>query len=51
VPTPGFALRAMLGEVAGVVLTGQRVLPREALKLGYQFRFPTIDQALADLLK
>jgi uncharacterized protein (TIGR01777 family) len=51
VPTPGFALRAMLGEVAGVVLTGQHVLPREALKLGYQFRFPTIDQALADLLK
>ncbi len=50
-PLPGFALHAMLGEVAGVVLTGQRVLPREALRLGYQFQFPTIDAALADILK
>jgi uncharacterized protein (TIGR01777 family) len=50
-PTPGFVMRAALGEVAGVVLTGQRVLPKEALRLGYQFQFPTLDAALADLLK
>jgi uncharacterized protein (TIGR01777 family) len=50
-PTPGFVMRAALGEVAGVVLTGQRVLPREALRLGFQFQFPTIDAALADILK
>jgi uncharacterized protein (TIGR01777 family) len=50
-PTPGFVMRAALGEVAGVVLTGQRVLPRAALKLGYQFQFPTIDAALADILR
>jgi uncharacterized protein (TIGR01777 family) len=50
-PLPGFALHAMLGEVAGVVLTGQRVLPREVLKLGYQFQFPTLDAALADIMK
>lgn len=49
-PTPGFALRLMLGEVATVVLSGQRVLPRQAQKLGYAFRFPTIDAALADIL-
>jgi uncharacterized protein (TIGR01777 family) len=49
-PTPGLALRAMLGEVAGIITTGQRVLPRKAMSLGYTFRFPTIDAALADIL-
>jgi uncharacterized protein (TIGR01777 family) len=49
-PTPALALRVMLGEVAGLVTTGQRVLPRKALALGYAFRFPTIDAALTDIL-
>jgi len=48
-PTPAIALRLLLGEVAEVVTTGQRVLPRKALALGYQFQFPTIDRALTDL--
>jgi uncharacterized protein (TIGR01777 family) len=50
-PTPGFGLKLLLGEVSGVVLTGQRVLPKQALKLGYVFQFPTIDAALADVVK
>jgi len=50
-PTPGFVLRTLMGEVADVVLTGQRVLPAAALQLGYQFQFPTIDAALADIFK
>jgi uncharacterized protein (TIGR01777 family) len=50
VPTPPLALRVLLGEVAGVLATGQRILPKRALALGYQFRFPSIDAALADLL-
>ncbi len=50
-PTPGFALRLMLGEVADVIVNGQRVRPREALRLGYQFRFPTIEEALADIFR
>jgi NAD dependent epimerase/dehydratase family enzyme len=49
--TPEFALRMMLGEVADVVLTGQRVLPKRTLGLGYAFQFPTLDEALADVLK
>lgn len=48
-PTPGFMLRLGLGEVAGVVATGQRVLPRRALSLGYSFRFPALESALGDL--
>jgi uncharacterized protein (TIGR01777 family) len=48
---PEFALRMMLGEVADVVLTGQRVLPKKALALGYGFQFPTLNETLADALK
>ena len=49
-PTPAFALRVMVGEAANVMTTGQRVLPRRALELGYAFRFPELDPALRDLL-
>jgi uncharacterized protein (TIGR01777 family) len=49
-PTPAFALRMALGEVADVITTGQRVLPAKALELGYAFRFTDVDAALADLL-
>jgi uncharacterized protein len=49
-PTPKFALSLMLGQVAGLVTTGQRVLPRRAIQLGYQFKFPDIDSALKDVL-
>jgi uncharacterized protein (TIGR01777 family) len=48
-PTPGFMLRLGLGEVADVIVEGQRVLPRKALRLGYTFRHPSIDAALASL--
>lgn len=50
-PAPGFALKVAFGEVADVMLAGQRVLPRRALELGYAFKFPTLDAALADVLK
>lgn len=48
--TPAFALRLALGEMAGALLTGQKALPRRLLELGYEFRFPVLDLALADLL-
>jgi uncharacterized protein (TIGR01777 family) len=47
---PAFMLRLTLGEVAQVVTTGQRVLPRKTLALGYTYRFPTIDAALQDIV-
>jgi uncharacterized protein (TIGR01777 family) len=49
-PAPKFMLRLVLGQVASLVTTGQRVLPRRALELGYTFRFPEIDGALKDIL-
>jgi uncharacterized protein (TIGR01777 family) len=44
-PAPGFALKAVLGEFANTILTGQRVLPARARELGYHFRYPEIDIA------
>jgi len=49
-PLPAFALRMMLGEVAEVITTGQKVLPKRALELGYPFEFTEIEKALRDLL-
>lgn len=45
-PVPAFALRLMLGEMAEMLLTGQRVVPAAAQKLGYAFRYPNLSEAL-----
>lgn len=51
VPVPGFVLDLKFGGEFGRVLRGgQRVLPRRALDLGYEFRYPQIDGALKNLL-
>jgi uncharacterized protein len=51
VPVPGFALDLKFGSEFGRVLRGgQRVMPRRALDLGYEFRYPQIDGALKSLL-
>jgi uncharacterized protein (TIGR01777 family) len=50
-PVPGLALDLMFGGEFGAVLRGgQRVMPRRALDLGYEFRFTEIDEALTNLL-
>ena len=51
VPVPAFALRLMLGEFAEAILTGQKALPEVAERLGYAFRFPTLEPALRSLLQ
>lgn len=48
-PVPAFALRLLLGEMADMLLTGQRALPTQALKLGYTFKYPTFREALQSL--
>jgi uncharacterized protein (TIGR01777 family) len=39
-PLPGFALRLALGEVADVLLSGQRAVPRRAQAEGFAFEHP-----------
>jgi hypothetical protein len=48
---PPAAVRAVLGEMAEVVLASQRVVPRKALSLGYRFHWPALEPALRDLLR
>jgi uncharacterized protein (TIGR01777 family) len=43
---PGFLLKLTLGELGSVMLTGQRVIPEKALKTGYRFKFPDVNDAL-----
>lgn len=49
-PAPALVLRAVLGEVADLVLAGQRALPARLQALGFRFRYPTLEPALRDLL-
>ena len=44
-PAPTFALRIALGEFANYVVTGQRVIPTQAQRLQYHFRYPELDIA------
>jgi uncharacterized protein (TIGR01777 family) len=51
-PVPKLAVAAMRGgELADAVAGGARVLPRRALDLGYEFRHPDLDEALASALR
>jgi uncharacterized protein (TIGR01777 family) len=49
-PVPALAIRALYGDMAEIVTDGQRAVPRRALELGYDFRHPDLDEALADSL-
>lgn len=46
-PMPGFVMKVLFGEMAGVaLLTGQKVLPAKAQASGFRFRHPALDGAL-----
>ncbi|KAJ7541616.1 hypothetical protein O6H91_10G067300 [Diphasiastrum complanatum] len=45
-PVPEIALKAILGEGAFVVLEGQRVIPKKAQELGFDFKYRYVADAL-----
>lgn len=49
-PVPGFALEALLGDGAMVVLEGQQVLPKQPVAYGFKYQYPTVKQALQEIL-
>jgi NAD dependent epimerase/dehydratase family enzyme len=53
VRAPAFAIKAALGrEMAEeLLLTSQRVAPAKLLAAGFEFRYPTLELALRDLLR
>lgn len=46
---PAVVLRLALGEMAGMLLTGQRVLPAAAEELGFRFTYRELEPALRSL--
>jgi uncharacterized protein (TIGR01777 family) len=49
-PVPAFAVRTLYGEMADIVIHGQRVLPERARALGFPFAHPELDEALRSAL-
>lgn len=49
-PTPGFAIKALFGEMSEIVLTGVRMVPGRADELGYGFKHPEVGEALRSTL-
>ena len=51
VPTPAWPLRLLLGEQSDLLLEGAAIAPARLLATGFAFRYPTVQEALADLVK
>jgi len=49
-PVPALAIKALYGEMAQVVLGGQRLVPERLRARGYTFRQPALEPALRDAL-
>ena len=49
-PVPGFAVKALYGEMAQIVVNGQRVVPERTRALGFRFAHPELDEALHSAL-
>lgn len=49
-PAPALAMKLVLGEMADLLLASQKARPGALLAAGYSFRFPSVDEALEDLL-
>ncbi|WP_431478685.1 TIGR01777 family oxidoreductase [Massilia eburnea] len=50
IPTPAWPVQLLLGEQSALLLEGAAVAPTRLLASGFSFRFPTVRQALADLV-
>lgn len=48
--TPAFLLRSFLGEMSVLILAGRFSQPKRLIKAGYQYQFPSVNEALVDLL-
>jgi len=47
-PVPALAVKALYGQMAEIVTTGQRAVPARLTELGYRFRQPDLEEALRD---
>ena len=50
-PVPGFALKLVLGGFSSEILGSKRVIPQKLIDAGFQFDFPHLAPALAELIE
>ena len=49
-PVPAFAIEALLGDGAIVVLEGQQVIPKRTVETGFEYKYPNLQSALTQIL-
>jgi NAD dependent epimerase/dehydratase family enzyme len=49
-PVPGFALKLVLGGFSTEILGSKKVIPQKLIDSGFQFDFPHLAPALAELI-
>jgi hypothetical protein len=49
-PVPAWLLKSLLGEMSGLVLGSQRVIPERLLAQGFRFQYPDLSSALTQVL-
>jgi uncharacterized protein (TIGR01777 family) len=50
IPTPALALKLAVGEMADMLVQGQKVLPAHAQQRGFRFEYPRLEEALRQIL-
>lgn len=50
IPAPAFALKLVLGEFSSALLASQKAVPAALIAAGFRFRYPTLEDALRQLL-
>lgn len=48
---PQFVMKLILGEMHILLFNDKNIVPKRVLELGFEFKFPTVNKALEDLLK
>ncbi len=51
VPSPSYSLRMIMGEMADILLAGQRTTAAKIQKVGFQFQFPELSTALQSIVQ
>ena len=46
---PPFILKLLLGEMANLALVGNRIIPEKLQNHGFQFKYPTLEEALKEI--
>jgi uncharacterized protein len=50
-PVPALAVKVLYGEMATIVITGQRAMPARLTELGYAFERPDLESALREAIR